>query len=86
MKKLLLLVLLLPAMWGCTERQQQDYSHWKADLVGLKRKITLYTATGQPIKTWEGRYKVEITNGAARFIHDGKTIIISGTYLVEEVN
>ena len=69
---------------GCTEKQRLDISHWKSDLIGLKRKITLYSDSGKPIKTWEGRYKVEILGCAARFIDDGKAIVISGTYTIEE--
>lgn len=69
---------------GCTEKQRQDISHWKSDLIGLKRKITLYSDDGKPIKTWEGRYKVEISGCAVRFIHDGRAVILSGTYIVEE--
>ncbi len=70
---------------GCTERQRQDISHWKSDLVGLKRTVTLYNDNGQPIKTWKGRFKVEVSGSTARFIDDdGKAVIISGTYLIEE--
>lgn len=69
---------------SCTERQRQDLSHWKSDLVGLKRIITLYSNDGKPIKKWEGRFKVEINGGAARFIVDGRAVIISGTYIIEE--
>ena len=86
--KIKLAVLLMLAAFllvsGCTERQRQGISHWKSDLIGLKRTITLYAVNGQPIKSWKGRYKVEITGGAARFLHDGKAITISGTYIVEE--
>ena len=69
---------------GCTAQQQHDYSHWKSDLIGLKRKITLYSASGTPVRTWQGRYKVEIHDGVVRFLHDGKAIILSGTYTIEE--
>ncbi|MFH1118023.1 MAG: hypothetical protein V1792_29225 [Pseudomonadota bacterium] len=75
----------LMAVSGCTEKQRQEYSHWKSDLIGLNRRITLYSADGTPIKKWEGRYKVEIKDGVARFIHDGKAIVISGTFVVEEM-
>lgn len=69
---------------GCTAKQQQEFSHWKSDVIGLDRKITLYTATGEPIKTWEGRYKIEMEAGVVRFIHNGKAIMINGTYTIEE--
>lgn len=70
-------------MLGCTAQQQSDYSHWKSDLIGLNRKITLYS-NGRPLQVWEGRFKVEISYGVARFIHDGKAVIINGTYVIEE--
>ncbi len=73
------------AVAGCTEKQRQEYSHWKSDLIGLKRRITVYSATGTPIKSWEGRYKIEIKDGVARFIHDGKAVVISGTFIIEEL-
>jgi len=69
---------------GCTAQQQQEFSHWKSDVIGLDRKITLYSATGEPIKTWEGRYKIETEGGIVRFIHKGKAVMINGTYTVEE--
>jgi hypothetical protein len=71
-------------MSGCTEKQRQDISHWKSDLIGLDRKITLYNCDGKPIKQWEGRYKVEVAGNTARFIHDGDAVIISGTFVIEE--
>ncbi len=80
----LILCALLFLSAGCTEKQRQDISHWKSDLIGLKRKITLYSDSGKPIKTWEGRYKVEVSGCTARFLDDGRTIIISGTFLIEE--
>lgn len=82
-KLLSLMVFLL--LTGCTSKQQHEYSHWKSDLIGLNRQITLFSTSGRPIKTWQGRYKVEVDNGVARFIHDGKAIIISGTFLIEEI-
>jgi hypothetical protein len=69
---------------GCTERQRQDYSHWKSDVIGLKRTVTLYDANGKPIKTWNGRFKIDVEGGAARFIVDGKAVMISGTFVIEE--
>ncbi len=81
---IMILALSLLALAGCTERQKQEYSHWKSDVVGLKRTVTLYDANGKSIKTWNGRFKVEITGNTARFIADAKTIIISGTFVIEE--
>jgi hypothetical protein len=80
------LILIPIFLSGCTEKQRQDLSHWKSDLIGLKRSITLYSNDGKPIKKWKGRFKVEVNGGAARFIVDGKAVIISGTYIIEELD
>ncbi len=69
---------------GCTEKQKQDYSHWKSDVIGLHRTVILYDANGKAIKTWKGRFKVEQEGTSARFIANGKTVIISGTFVIEE--
>jgi hypothetical protein len=63
---------------------QQKISHATSEAIGLNRTITLYTNDGKPIKSWKGRVQVELEGGAARFITDHKTIIISGTYIIEE--
>jgi hypothetical protein len=63
---------------------QQKISHATSEAIGLNRTITLYTNDGKPIKSWKGRVQVELEGGAARFIADHKTIIISGTYIIEE--
>lgn len=81
---LLWLIAAMLLVVGCTERQRQDISHYKSDLVGLKRTVTLYSSNGQPIKVWKGRFNIETREGTARFLQDGKAVIISGTYVIEE--
>lgn len=72
---------------GCTESQRKDIKHMKSDLVGLKRTVTLYDCQGRTIKTWTGRFKVEMSGGVATFIDDdGKEVKVAGTYVIEEVN
>ncbi len=80
----LLAIAVLLVVPGCTEKQRQDYSHWKSDVIGLSRTVTLYDANGKPMRTWKGRYKVEVQGSSARFIADGKTVIIAGTFVIEE--
>lgn len=63
---------------------QQRISHAKSEAIGLNRTITLYSNDGKPIKTWKGRVQVELQGGAGRFVIDGKAVIISGTYVIEE--
>jgi hypothetical protein len=63
---------------------QQRISHAKSETIGLDRTVTLYTNDGKPIKSWKGRIQVELEGGAARFIAGHKTVIISGSYIIEE--
>lgn len=53
-------------------------------MFGLNRVITLYGPDGALIKSWEGKFQVEQNGSTARFIYNNKTIIINGTYLIEE--
>ncbi len=92
-KRLLLACLLIAtllfstiALTGCTERQRKQIKHFKSDLIGLKRRVTLYDCNGHPIKSWEGRFKIEVQGAYLSFIDDdGKDIKISGTIVVEEL-
>ena len=63
---------------------QRKISHAKSEAIGLDRTITLYSMDGKPIKSWKGRVQVELDGGAARFVINQKTVIISGTYTIEE--
>jgi hypothetical protein len=63
---------------------QQRISHAESKAIGLDRTITLYSNDGKPLKSWNGRIQVELEGGAARFIVGRKTVIISGTYVIEE--
>ena len=63
---------------------QQRISHAESKVVGLDRTITLYSNDGKPIKSWTGRFQVELEGGSARFIAGRKAVIISGTYVIEE--
>ena len=83
MKKFLLLGLVVVFMSGCGV--QTNLKHLKSNIIGLDRVVTLYSATGEVLKTWNGRYKVEDNGGSISFIHNGKTVKLSGTYTVEEI-
>ncbi len=83
---LLLVLLVAFCLSSCTERQRKDLKHFKSDIIGLKRRVTLYNCNGQPIKVWEGRFKIEVQGSYLSFIDDkGKDIKISGTIVVEEL-
>mgnify|MGYP001029783076 CR=1 FL=1 len=79
---LAIFMLSLPA---CTERQKKSIKHLKSDVIGIKRKVTLYDCNGNVIRDWEGRFKIEIQGSYLSFIDDnGKDIKVSGTVVVEE--
>lgn len=82
----LLIFLLVLGLGGCTERQRKNLKHFKSDIIGLKRRVTLYDCQGNPIRRWEGRFKIEVQGSFISFIDDdGKDIKISGTIVVEEL-
>ena len=74
---------LIACCTGCAGAQQ-SCSHMKSTFVGLPRIVSLYSPDGTLLKKWQGNYNVEITGNTARFIDHGKTITISGTWIVEE--
>ena len=77
---------LLVFVSGCTERQRKNLKHFKSDIIGLKRRVTLYDCNGKVIKSWQGRFKIEVQGSYISFIDDkGKDIKISGTVVVEEL-
>lgn len=80
---LLLAVLCLPFA-GCAGCQN-DMKHAWSDVAGLDREIVLYDAYGHPIRQWRTRAKVEDEGGTCYFLDaDGKAVIISGTFVIEE--
>ncbi len=73
-------------LFACTERQRKNLKHLKSDIIGLKRRVTLYDCNGKVIKSWQGRFKIEVQGAYISFIDDnGKDIKISGTVVVEEL-
>jgi len=83
---LILVMFLMTGLMACTERQRKQIKHFKSDIIGLKRRVTLYDCNGNPIRTWEGRFKIEIFGSYLSFIDDnGKDIKVSGTVVVEEL-
>ena len=69
---------------GCASLQK-SCRHTQSNIVGLNRVVTLYDTNGKIIKTWEGKFKVEISGGTASFIDENnKEVKISGTYVIEE--
>ncbi len=82
----LMLCFSLAALSGCTERQRKNLKHLKSDIIGLKRRVTLYDCSGKVIRQWEGRFKIEVQGAYLSFIDDnGKDVKVSGTVVVEEL-
>ncbi len=82
----LFLIACLVLIGGCTERQRKNIKHLKSDIIGLKRQVTLYDCNGNVIKTWKGRFKIEVQGSYISFIDDdGKDIKVSGIVVVEEL-
>jgi len=75
---------LLGGIAGC-EDAAKSLKHFQSSTVGLTRIVTLYNCDGTVIKTWSGRFKVEIIGGTASFIVDGKEVKVSGIFTVEEM-
>jgi len=74
----------LLSLTGCAGCQNA-IKHMQSDISGLNRRITLYGADGTEIKTWETQAKVEDQGGTCYFLDDdGKAVIISGTFIIEE--
>lgn len=66
---------------GCSN----DLKHFQSQVYGLKRTITVYGADGTVIREWKTQAKVEDKGGTCYFLNsDGKAVIISGTFVIEE--
>lgn len=86
LKKILVGVAVLGMLGGIAgcEDAAKSVKHFQSSLTGLKRTVTFYAPDGS-VKTWDGKFKVEIDNGVASFIaDDGKEVKISGFYTIEE--
>lgn len=85
MKKALILAALL-SLTGCAMIEMIG-SQTISSAIKLERTVTLYSASGAPIRTWSGRIYIEDGNGAAlTFMLDGKRVTVSGTLVVEEAH
>jgi uncharacterized lipoprotein YehR (DUF1307 family) len=84
MKKMLWLALLCFLLTGCAQCRN-DWKHMQSSVTGLDRSITLYAADGSVIQQWQTNAKVEDQGGTCYFLdEDGKAVIISGTFIIEE--
>ena len=86
-KQVIIIVLILCAIFifSCTQKQKKELKHFKSDIIGLKRTVTLYDCNGKIIKQWKGRFKIEIQGAYISFIdNNGKEVKVSGTIVVQE--
>lgn len=87
-KQVLIIIFILFSIFilSCTEKQRKELKHFKSDIIGLKRIVTLYDCNGNIIKQWKGRFKIEIQGAYISFIdNNGKEVKISGTVVVQEL-
>jgi uncharacterized lipoprotein YehR (DUF1307 family) len=89
MKKLLAIVIaaaMILGLSGCEEwsRSMKDFS---SSISGLERTVSVYSSSGELLRTYEGRIDVESTEygNKVKFDLDGKrTIIYNAVVIVEE--
>lgn len=88
MKRVFILGLLALSLTGCLGAEEQkrlDKDRQSADN-GLNRILTVYSADGKEIKSYEGRFDIEISDdGKVKFdINDKRVIIYNAPVICEE--
>jgi hypothetical protein len=87
MKKIIIAgVLAIVLLGGCAEFQRgmKDFS---SSITGLERVATVYSSDGQVIRTFEGRFDVEVSEygNKVKFDINGKRVLIyNATVIIEE--
>ena len=85
MKKIIFILTIL-FMFSSCERISKRAKHIQSDLVGLNRRVTLFSDNGNIIKVWEGKFRLELVGSTASWIDaDNKEVKISGTFIIEEL-
>ncbi|ARM30846.1 hypothetical protein [Prosthecochloris sp. HL-130-GSB] len=90
MNKILIPVLLVCVviLGGCSQKFQRNVKDFQSKWVGLDRKVTVYSASGEPVRTYQGRIDIEPTEfgNKIKFAHDGRMVVIYNLgVVVEEV-
>ncbi|MBF0587277.1 hypothetical protein INT08_10010 [Prosthecochloris sp. N3] len=73
---------------GCSQKFQRGVKDFQSKWVGLDRKVTVFSATGEPVRTYEGRIDIEPTEygNKIKFAHDGNMVLIYNMgVVIEEV-
>ena len=79
--------LLIPAaaLSGCAVLEREG-SGIISGTTKLNRRVVLYAANGDTIRTWVGEMYISDGNGAGiDFMYNGKRVSLSGTWTVEEL-
>lgn len=81
-----LLCIIASYLTGCTKGCQKSIKHLKSSAIGLNRIVTVYDYEGQMIKSYDGKFQIEIeSDSVVSFIQEGKERkIIGGIVIVEE--
>lgn len=78
------MILLYMTLVGC-EDLGKTLKHTRSSLIGLHRKVTIYSSNGEPIKSWEGQFKVGEGTALSFITDEGKEVKVTGTVIVEEL-
>ncbi len=73
---------------GCSQKFQRGVKDFQSKWVGLERRVTVYSASGEPVRTYQGRIDIEPTEygNKIKFAHDGNMVLIYNMgVVVEEV-
>jgi uncharacterized lipoprotein YehR (DUF1307 family) len=85
MKKFVLIFLSVALFFIGCKSVNNSWRHFKSGVVGLSRTVTLYSNDGKVIKQWQGNFLIEDKGGTISWVgDDNKTVLISGTFTVEE--
>jgi len=88
MKQIFPVFLLLTGilLGGCSQKFQRGVKDFQSKWVGLERKVTVYSASGEPVKTYEGRIDIEQTEygNKIKFAHDGNMVLIFNMGVIVE--
>lgn len=81
---LFVLFFILPLLFRMNS-YRNDFKHFQSRFVGIQRKVTLYSQNGGVIREWTTDSVIEDRGGSIYFIAEGKSVSVSGTFVVEEL-
>ena len=79
-------ILLVTSLLGC-EEWSRGFKDFSSSLSGLDRVATVYSADGEFLRTYEGRFDVEVNEygNKVKFDINGKRVLIyNATVIIEE--